>query len=217
MNKLKFFILIVILLGMGFCVVFYSQKYMEAQNYNYTLTDVYYNHYTSNEVFDVSVSHIRKEKGKEDVYEVDCQVIPEKGNEFASNEYSISPSLTKLEFEKIIGNDNNSVSSKIYVLELAVSSTFFDLPFTYSPSTYYITIYRYSCFGESDFTKEEIKDFAILALDVFSEANVAKKYERLDLSLMKEKVKCTKLGLSSGGGKDGLKEFDKIVQDEEGN
>lgn len=168
-------------------------------NYHYTLNNIHYEHYTSNESFDVTIKNIRKEKRKEDVYEVDLNNL--KG----SSTYDLSINLPQSEYDTLIGSGYNTLSSKIYCLELAVPAKWgvYDV--------YYIDIYRYSCFGEKDFTESEIKDLATTSLEVFNDANTSSA-DDYDLTSIKEQSKSMQVSLISGGNKKSLKAMQKIVE-----
>lgn len=192
-------IIVISLLLIGGIYIGYK-KLDEAISYQYTLNDVYYKHYASDNIFDVSVSKIRKEKGKEDIYLVNFETF--------SSSYNISIDMPKSTYEEIIGSENNSISSNVYVLS-------FGVPAKYKARTrnrfYYIDIYRYSFLEENDFSEEEINYFASLALDVFSEANTSNA-QKYDLSLMREKAKSYCLSLVIGSSRDGLSGMLKLKE-----
>lgn len=177
----------IILIMLGFFVA-RADSYFEDINYQYTLDDVYYKQCNAIETFSVSIADIYKEEEKEDIYKLNYQNIIN-GNNYFSN-------LNKSDFEKMMGKENNCLTSEVYTLSLAVWSK------TKSKTTtYFIDVQRFACLGEMDFTGKEIEEITILLLPVFSNENKKEgsgsslefkknDEERYDMSELQKKVKC---------------------------
>lgn len=82
---------------------------LNVKNVMYTANDVSYALEASTAVFDVEVKDIRKEKGKEDLYTVRFINIDDRSIRFDRK-------LEAPDFERIVGEGNNTVSSKMYTL-----------------------------------------------------------------------------------------------------
>lgn len=111
--------------------------------------------------FDVIVDSIKKEKGKEDLYE-----------------YTLKDGVTELKFyatksgfNNTIGVGNNAVSSSKYTLELAIAANNYSWVLKPKHNYYSIELYRYSVLGDIEFTKEDIDTVKEYAASVLNEVN----------------------------------------------
>lgn len=174
--KIKMILLIIVLLIFGVSYKIYK-KVQYVQNFKYTTNNVYYKKHVIDKTFDVAITNIRREKGKEDIYEFELtrEKAPDINSPFK---------LSKSEFEKYIGIGNNSISGEVYFLEIVVPVIGY---FDDNTDNIFreIDIYRYSFFGQDDFSESEIEDVARLSVSVF---NQMLNNNNPDLSLIKNKI-----------------------------
>ena len=79
----------------------------------YTEKDVFYALETSDVVFDVVVDDVRKEKGKEHLYKLTFKNMLDKY-------VRLNMELKASDYERIVGEGNNTVSGKMYTLTYVV-------------------------------------------------------------------------------------------------
>lgn len=182
-------------------LIFVYSEYCD-YNYCYTKNDIYCDYFVQNETFDVSDLKIRKEKNKPDRYDFTLHTIVKPDAEFANSLFDLQTSLNQSQYEKIIGIGNNSISSQIYSLELVVPAKYHSVYYSY-----YIQLIRYSCFGEKDFTVNEINEIAALSLNTFALEN--KSCGNNDnLSQLKKYANC--MQVYAGGTTKKTKEMKKL-------
>lgn len=154
--------------------------------YQYARSDLYVNEYEESAVFNITLVNTRKEKNKEPVYEIDLTTIPDDiGN--VNGEINAHIRLLPKDYETYIGNGNNTISSKVYVLKLAVAGAESRNSDDMGDVWYSISIYRYACFGEQPFSKEEKDKIIDMACEIFTKAN-SSFGENRDISILKDQA-----------------------------
>lgn len=121
----------------------------------YTAEDIYYSIETKETVFDVTVEDVRKEKGKEDLYKLTFVNMLDRS-------IRMKLELEAPEFERIVGEGNNTVSSKMYTL------TYY-APKRESYSHYAVALHRFTCFDQIPYSKEEVNAYATVLVDYANE------------------------------------------------
>lgn len=161
MNEERFILICTTILVLALSVSF-IWDWHNYKNYEYSMKDIYYKQYSTYETFDVTIDNIRKEKGKEDIYEFSCSSPNNSG-------YDFKYSLPKSEYEEIIGVNSNSFSTNIYNLRFSVIPKLI-IGFARN-ETFEVSFTRYAAFSESDYDKNETEQFAKRCLQVFNYAS----------------------------------------------
>jgi hypothetical protein len=138
----------------------YWNNYETAREYQYSLNDIYYSDETIDVVYNVEIDYISTELNKEPVYELN--LIPKNTSRY----FDVYPDWPESKYLELIGEGNNTFTSPGYLLTLAVPAIQNE-----HYTVYYVKIYRSACMGETDFTDEEISNYANLALTTFTDMN----------------------------------------------
>jgi len=177
---------ILVFLGIYVCVhlVYYYIMYTSADTSTpYTKADMLYKLTTTDSVFDVTVEDIRKEKNKEDMYTVMFK-------EIGGSLIRFKKTMTKADFEIIIGEGNNTLSSRVYTLEYIIKDR--KPTGTRTVALYNLTMRRLHSFGQFAFSESEVSKLSSELLDYVNAVRVGENkhmdYEELSRASNSEAV-----------------------------
>ncbi len=134
---------------LALCFGFTFLRFAATVSKPYELKEVFYKQTMSTVVFDVKIADIRKEKDKEDVYNV-------KFEDMQSHRIRFDKLMSKSEFDKYVGLGNNTLTSIMYSVDYNLVARHWGS----DQSVYALSIHRFSAFDEGDYTSDEATDYA---------------------------------------------------------
>lgn len=153
----------------------------------YTEKDVFYALETSDVVFDVKVDDVRKEKGKEHLYKLTFENMLDKY-------VRLNMELKASDYERIVGEGNNTVSGKMYTLTYVVPKKGYY--HRGEANKYVLQISRFTCFAQIPFSKGEVNAYASFLIDYANEV-LSGEGAVLDKELIKAQTNSEQVELTS--------------------